>query len=36
MGFSLSVICGILPNIEAESEFIETVWGDNNTSYGIL
>ena len=35
MNFSLPVACGILANIEAESGFNETTWGDSNTSYGI-
>lgn len=33
--FNSAVACGILANIECESNFNPNLWGDNNTSYGI-
>ena len=35
MGFNSAAACGVLANIEKESAFIEDLYGDNNTSYGI-
>ncbi len=35
MGFNTAVSCGILANIEAESNFAVTALGDKGTSYGI-
>lgn len=30
-----AAVCGILANIEYESDFSPTVWGDDGTSYGL-
>lgn len=35
MGFNSAAACGILANIEKESSFNPTVYGDNDTSYGL-
>ncbi len=35
MGLNTAAACGILANIEAESSFRPTLWGDNGTSYGL-
>ena len=35
MGLNTAAACGVLANIEAESSFNPTVYGDNGTSYGI-
>lgn len=35
MGFNSAAACGILANIEKESAFNPTIYGDNGTSYGI-
>lgn len=34
-GFNSAAACGVLANIECESNFNPNVWGDNDTSYGI-
>lgn len=34
-GFNAAAACGVLANIECESNFNPNIWGDNNTSYGI-
>lgn len=34
-GFNTAVACGVLANIECESNFNPNVWGDDDTSYGI-
>lgn len=36
LGLNSAAACGILANVEAESDFQPTLWGDNHTSYGIL
>ena len=35
MGFNTAAACGILSNIEAESAFYPTLYGDGGTSYGL-
>lgn len=35
MGLNTAAACGVLANIEAESSFNPTVYGDGGTSYGI-
>ena len=35
MKLNLAAVCGILANIEYESDFSPTVWGDDGTSYGL-
>lgn len=35
MGLNTAAACGVLANIEAESSFNPTVYGDSGTSYGI-
>ncbi|MBQ9268710.1 MAG: hypothetical protein IJ206_04225 [Oscillospiraceae bacterium] len=35
MKLSPAVVCGILANIEHESDFSPTAWGDGGTSYGL-
>ena len=35
MKLNPAAVCGILANIEYESDFSPTVWGDNGTSYGL-
>lgn len=34
-GFNAAAACGVIANIECESNFNPNLWGDNNTSYGI-
>lgn len=34
-GFNTAAACGVLANIECESNFNPNIWGDNDTSYGI-
>lgn len=34
-GFHAAAACGVIANIECESNFNPNLWGDNNTSYGI-
>ena len=35
MKLNPAAVCGILANIEYESDFSPTVWGDDGTSYGL-
>ena len=35
MKLNPAAVCGILANIEYESDFSSTVWGDDGTSYGL-
>ena len=35
MGLNSAAACGVLANIECESDFNNHLWGDNGTSYGI-
>lgn len=35
MGLSTAAACGVLANIEYESEFDPTVWGDGGASHGL-
>lgn len=35
MGLNSAAACGVLANIECESDFDNTLYGDNGTSYGI-
>ena len=35
MKLNPAAVCGILANIEYESNFSPTVWGDDGTSYGL-
>lgn len=35
LGMNSAAACGILANMEAESSFTTTVWGDNGTSFGL-
>lgn len=35
LGFNSAAACGIMANIEAESDFRPTRWGDNGTSFGL-
>lgn len=35
MGFNSAAACGVLANIEKECAFIEDLYGDDNTSYGL-
>lgn len=35
MGLNSAAACGVLANIEYESDFNNHLWGDNGTSYGI-
>ncbi len=34
-GFNAAAACGVIANIECESNFNPNLWGDNGTSYGI-